>query len=143
MGGCSGVEVLLIWILHWSLLAAIAFCWLSKLLVTTLPCCSLTAWMASCIVLWIIAISGVGKYTVLTDKLPDSGDDGFEASLLLGSLLASYSDVISTLGGCCVLAIRIVIGAVIVTRKYFNLGGCCRFSALTGLLIAGLASRLV
>ena len=95
MGGCSGVEVLLIWILHWSLLAAIAFCWLSKLLVTALPCCSLTAWMASCIVLWIIAISGVGKYTVLTDKLPDSGDDGFEASLLLGSLLASYSDVIS------------------------------------------------
>ena len=51
--------------------------------------------MASCIVLWIIAISGVGKYTVLTDKLPDSGDDGFEASLLLGLLLASYSDVIS------------------------------------------------
>ena len=51
--------------------------------------------MASCIVLWIIAISGVGEYTVLTDKLPDSGDDGFEASLLLGSLLASYSDVIS------------------------------------------------
>ena len=31
----------------------------------------------------------------LTDKLPDSGDDGFEASLLLGSLLALYSDVIS------------------------------------------------
>ena len=95
MGGCSGVEVLLIWILHWSLLAAIAFCWLSKLLVTALPCCSLTVWMALCIVLWIIAISGVGEYTVLTDKLPDSGDDGFEASLLLGSLLASYSDVIS------------------------------------------------
>ena len=44
MGG-SGVEVLLIWILHWS--------------------------------------------------LPDSGDDGLEASLLLGSLLASYSVVIS------------------------------------------------
>ena len=51
--------------------------------------------MASCIVLCIIAISGVGEYTVLTDKLPDSGDDGFEVSLLLGSLLASYSDVIS------------------------------------------------
>ena len=94
MGGCSGVEVLLIWILHWSLLAAIAFCWFSKLLVTALPCCSLTVWMASCIVLWIIAISGVGEYTVLTDKLPDSGDDGLEASLLLGSLLASYSVVI-------------------------------------------------
>ena len=44
--------------------------------------------MASCIVLWIIAISGVGEYTVLTDKLPDSGDNGLEASLLLGSLLA-------------------------------------------------------
>ena len=58
VGGCSDVEVLLIWILHWSLLAAIAFCWLSKLLVTALPCCSLTARMASCIVLWIIAISG-------------------------------------------------------------------------------------
>ena len=42
MGGCSGVEVLFIWILHWSLLAAIAICWFSKLLVTTLPCCSLT-----------------------------------------------------------------------------------------------------
>ena len=95
MGGCSGVEVLLIWILHWSLLAAIAFCWFSKLLVTALPCCSLTAWMALCIVLWIIAISGVGEYHVLTDKLPDSGDDGLEASLLLGSLLASYSVVIS------------------------------------------------
>ena len=37
----------------------------------------------------------VGEYTVLTDKLPDSGDDGLEASLLLGSLLASYSVVIS------------------------------------------------
>ena len=95
MGGCSGIEVLLIWMLHWSLLAAIAFCWSSKLLVTALPCCSLTVWMASCIVLWIIAISGVGEYTVLTDKLPDSGDDGLEASLLLGSLLASYSVVIS------------------------------------------------
>ena len=96
MGGCSGVEVLLIWMLHWSLFAAIAFCWFNKLLVITLPCCSLTAWMASCIVLWIIAISGVGEYTVLTDKLPDSGDDGLEASsLLLGSLLASYSVVIS------------------------------------------------
>ena len=95
MGGCSGIEVLLIFMLHWSLFAAIAFCWFSKLLVTTLPCCSLTAWMASCIVLWIIAISGVGEYTVLTDKLPDSGDDGLEASLLLGSLLASYSVVIS------------------------------------------------
>ena len=95
VGGCSGVEVLSIWMLHWSLFAAIAFCWFSKLLVTALPCCSLTAWMASCIVLWIIAISGVGEYTVLTDKLPDSGDDGLEASLLLGSLLASYSVVIS------------------------------------------------
>ena len=98
--------------------------------------------MASCIVLWIIAISGVGEYTVLTDKLPDSGDDGFEASLLLGSLLASYSDVISLLEDCG-LAIRIVIGALIVTRKYFTLGGCCRFSALTGLLVVRLASRLV
>ena len=51
--------------------------------------------MASCIVLWIIAISGVGEYTVLTEKLSDSGDDGLEASLLLGSLLASYSVVVS------------------------------------------------
>ena len=51
MGGCSGVELLLIWILHWSLLTARAFCWFSKLLVTALPCWSLTAWMASCMVL--------------------------------------------------------------------------------------------
>ena len=51
--------------------------------------------MALCMVLWIIAISGVGEYTVLADKLPDSGDDGLEASLLLGSLLTSYSVVIS------------------------------------------------
>ena len=76
MGGCWGVEVLLIWKLHWSLLVAMAFCWSSKLLVTALPCWSLTAWMASCIVLWIITISGVDEYTVLTDKLPDSEDDG-------------------------------------------------------------------
>ena len=94
MGG-SGVEVLLIWMLHWSLLAAMTFCWFSKLLVTALPCWSLTVWMASCIVLWIIAISGVGEYTVLTDNLPDSGDYGLEVSVLLGSLLASYSVVIS------------------------------------------------
>ena len=51
MGRCSGVELLLIWILHWSLLAARALCWFSKLLVTALPCWSLTAWMASCMVL--------------------------------------------------------------------------------------------
>ena len=43
MGGGPGVEVLLICILHWSLLAAMAFCWFSKLLVTALPCWSLTA----------------------------------------------------------------------------------------------------
>ena len=95
MGGCSGVELLLICRLHWSLFAARAFCWLSKLLITALPCWSLTAWMASCMVLKIMAISGVGEYTVLTDKLPVSGDDGLEDPLLLGSLLASYSVVIS------------------------------------------------
>ena len=49
--GGSGVEVLLICMLHWSLFAAKVLCWLSKLLVTALPCCSLTAWIASCIVL--------------------------------------------------------------------------------------------
>ena len=49
--GGSGVEVLLIYILHWSLFAAKVLCWLTKLLVTALPCCSLTAWIASCIVL--------------------------------------------------------------------------------------------
>ena len=49
--GGSGVEVLLICILHWSLFAAKVLCWLCKLLVTALPCCSLTAWMTSCIVL--------------------------------------------------------------------------------------------
>ena len=41
--GGSFVEVLLICALHWSLFAARAFCWISKLLVTALPCCSLTA----------------------------------------------------------------------------------------------------
>ena len=49
--GGSGVEVLLICILHWSLFAAKVLYWLSKLLVTALPCCSLTAWIASSIVL--------------------------------------------------------------------------------------------
>ena len=39
--GGSGVEVLLICILHWSLFAAEVLCWLSKLLVTAIPCCSL------------------------------------------------------------------------------------------------------
>ena len=33
------------------------------------------------------------------------------------------------------LAIRIVIVNVIVTGKYFTLGGCCSTTALTGLLI--------
>ena len=89
MGGGSGVEVLLIWILHWSLLAAMAFCWFSKLLVTAFPCWSLTVWIASCIVLWIITISGFGEYSVLVVRLPDSGDDGLEVSLLLDSLFAS------------------------------------------------------
>ena len=42
-----------------------------------------------------MAISGVGEYTVLAVMLPDSGDKDLEASLLLGSLLASYSVVIS------------------------------------------------
>ena len=51
MLGGSGVEVLLICTLHWSLFAAKVLCWLSKLLVTALPYCSLTAWIASCIVL--------------------------------------------------------------------------------------------
>ena len=91
--------------------------------------------MASCIVLWIIAISGVGEYTVLTDKLPDSGDDGLEASLLLGSLLASYSVVISLWEDVWVFAIRTVIVSVIVTGKYFTLGGCCSTTALTSLLV--------
>ena len=99
--------------------------------------------MASCIVLLIIAISGVGEYTVLTDKLPDSGDDGLEASLLLGSLLASYSVVISLWEDVCGLKIRVVIVNVIVTGRYFTLGGCCSFTALTGLLVGGLSPCLV
>ena len=48
--GGSGVEVLLICKLHWSLFAANVLCWLNKLLGTALPC-SLTAWIASCIIL--------------------------------------------------------------------------------------------
>ena len=40
--GGSGVEVFLICTLHWNLFAAKVLCWLSKLLVTALPCCSLT-----------------------------------------------------------------------------------------------------
>ena len=42
-----------------------------------------------------MAIFGMGEYTVLAVMLPDSGDDGLEASLLLGSLLALDSVVIS------------------------------------------------
>ena len=99
--------------------------------------------MASCIVLWIIAISGIGEYTVLTDKLLDSGDDGLEASLLLGSLLAPYSVVISLWEDVYFSEIRVVIGVVIVTRKYFTLGGCCSFAALTDLLFVGLSSCLM
>ena len=83
----SGVEVLLICALHWSLFAARAFCWVSKLLVTALPYCSLTVWMVSCMDLWTIATSGRGEYSILVVRLPDSGDDGFEISLLLTSLL--------------------------------------------------------
>ena len=60
-------------------------------LVTALPCCSLTAWMASCIVLWRIAISGRGKYTDLAVRLPDSGEEGLEVSLEFASLLTLYS----------------------------------------------------
>ena len=41
--GGSGIEVLLICALHWSLFTAKVLCWVSKLLVTALPCCSLTA----------------------------------------------------------------------------------------------------
>ena len=51
MLGGSGVEVLLICILHWSLFAAKVLCWLSKLLVSALTCCSLTEWIESCIIL--------------------------------------------------------------------------------------------
>ena len=71
--GGSGVEVLLICALHWSLLVARAFCWLSKLFVTALSCCSVTVWIASCIVKCTIATSGKGEYSVLAVRLPDSG----------------------------------------------------------------------
>ena len=37
-----------------------------------------------------MAISGRGKYKVLADKLPDSGQEGLDVSLLLDSLFASY-----------------------------------------------------
>ena len=63
-GGGSGVDVLLIWVIHCNLLAATC-CYWRNFMVTALPCCSLTAWMASCIVQYKIAISGRGKYTVL------------------------------------------------------------------------------
>ena len=51
--------------------------------------------MASCIVLWTIAISGRGEYTHLTVRLPDSGEEGLEGSWELASLLASYSVAVS------------------------------------------------
>ena len=41
------------------------------------------------------------------------------------------------------LAIRIVIVNVIVTGKYFTLGGCCSTTALTGLLIVCLGPRVL
>ena len=91
--GWSGVEVLLICALHWSLFAGRAFCWVSKPLVTALLCCSLFAWMASCMDLWTIAISGRGECSILIVRLPDSGDDGLEVTLLLDSLFTLYSDI--------------------------------------------------
>ena len=51
--------------------------------------------MASCMVLCSIAISGRGKYTDLTVRLPDSVEEGLEVSLELASLLASYSVAVS------------------------------------------------
>ena len=41
------------------------------------------------------------------------------------------------------LEIRVVIVNVIVTGRYFTLGGCCSFTVLTGLLVGGLSSRLM
>ena len=83
MEGGSGVEVLFNWDIYCSLLLAISFCCWKNLLVTALSCCSLTVWMASCIVWCTMAISGRGEYTDLTVRLLDSGDDGLEVSLLL------------------------------------------------------------
>ena len=94
-GEGSGVEVFQIWLIHLSLLAASCCCSCRNLLVTALPCWSLTAWMASCIVLWTIAISGRGEYTDLIVRLPDSGEEGLEVSRELASLLASYSVAVS------------------------------------------------
>ena len=51
--------------------------------------------MASCMVLCTIAISGRGKYTDLTVRLPDSGEEDLEVSLELVSLLALYSIAVS------------------------------------------------
>ena len=69
--GGSGVEVLLIWDIHCNLLDAISFCCWKNPLVTALPCCSLTEWMASWIVQRTVAISGRGKYMALVVRLTD------------------------------------------------------------------------
>ena len=78
---------------------------------------------------------------VLTDKLPDSGDDGLEAAwFTAGIVFCCYF----TLGGCVGLTIRTVIVNVIVTGKYFTLGGCCgpgSTTAVTGLPVLRLSSR--
>ena len=134
-GSC--VEVLLICALHWSLWVAKSCCW-SSLLVTAPPCSSLTAWIASCMDLWTIAISGRGEYRVLTVMLPDSGDDGFPAAWFIVCIVICYF----TLGGCAGTEIRLVI----VTGKYFTLEGCCGpeiRTAVSGLLIDGFSSCLV
>ena len=69
--------------------------------------------------------------------------DGLEASLLLGSLAGIVFCCYFTLGGCIGFEIKVVIVNVIVTGRYFTLEGCCSFTALTGLLVGGLSSRLV
>ena len=80
IGGGFGVDVPCIWLLHWSFASAGLVC----------CCCSLTAWMASCILLCTMAISGRDEYKVLAVRLPDSGDDGLDVTLLLDLLFASY-----------------------------------------------------
>ena len=95
MGGGLDVDVCFIWAMHNNLLMDISFCCLRKVLVTALPSCSMTTWMASCIVWCTIAISESGEYTDLAVRLQNSGEEGLEVFHAAGFALASYLEDIS------------------------------------------------
>ena len=132
------VEVLLICALHWNLFAVRAFYWVSKLLVTALPCCSLTAWMASCMDLCHFREGWVQSSCCHVARFWWWWSWSFPTAWFTVHIIIWYF----TLGGCVGAEIR----SVIVTRKYFTLGGCCgpgMRTAIAGLLLVGFSSHLV